>query len=171
VENMRTDPAEWHRRNLRAMKVGEETPNLRLYHLVEKHEQDMIDAAIARLDAPGGASLFPSYRGLAREEMLWAKRQLYLALKNAIRTRDLGVFRAYCRQLAERRLAQGFPVDEVIRIIDSDRDACLDVLRSAPGTESESSLRDHVSMTFLVGVDEIAETYELAAHRAPPPPP
>ena len=169
VENMQSDPAEWHRRNLRAMKVGEVTPNLRLYHLVEKHEAEMIEAAIARLEAPAGADAFPNYRKLAPDEVLWAKRQLYLQLKNTIRTRDVGIFRAYCRHLAERRRAQGFPAEEVIGIVGSDRDACLAVLRAVPGAETESSLREHVSMSFLVGIDEIAEVYEQAAGRAPPP--
>jgi len=174
VENLSTDPGEWHQRNLRAMKVGEVTPNLRLYHLVEKHEQQMIDAALARLEEPAGAALFPSYRRLERQEMRWAKRQLYLALKSAIRSRDPGLFRAYCAQLAERRLSQGFPAEEVIRIIESDRDACLEILRAdaaaGAGAASEALLRDHVSMTFLMGVDEIAESYERAAGRAPPGP-
>ena len=109
------------------------------------------------------AAVFPSYRRLLGEdELRWAKRQLFLQLKNTIRTRDLNVFRAYCRHLAERRHRQGFVVDEVCHMIATEQGLCVRVLQADPASaDLGQAIHDHVEMTFLVGLDEIQDAFDV----------
>lgn len=161
VERMRNEPVEWHRRNLAAMKPVELEPNFRLVSLLERHEAEILRASMAELSAPEGAALFPHYRALDEGEVRWAKRQLFLQLRTAVRTRDVGVFRAYCRQLAERRRLQGFPSEEVVRIIGGEHALVLRVLRADPQSQKLGEvIEDHVSRAFVVGMDAIEDAYE-----------
>jgi len=166
VENLKNDPIEWHRRNLAAMKTVQLQPNLRLLGLFEAHEREILEASMSQLFEPDSETIFPTYRKLGEDELRWAKRQLFLQLKNTIRTRDVSVFKSYCRHLAERRFHQGFDVAEVSAIIASERDLCFRILRTDPRSAGlESALHDHVAMTFLVGLDEIEDTYEQLSGR------
>jgi nucleoside-diphosphate-sugar epimerase len=161
VDKLRHDPVEWQRRNLAAMKPAQLEPNFRVVSLLERHEPELLRASMAELGAPEGAARFPSYRALGEEEIRWAKRQLFLQLRTAVRTRDVGVFRAYCRQLADRRRAQGFPVDEVVGIIAAEHVLCLRLLRSDPAAlRLGDAIEDHVSRAFVVGMDEIQDAYD-----------
>jgi len=164
VDKLRNDPVEWQRRNLAAMKPVEMEPSFRLVGLLERHEPEILRASMAELGGPVGATLFPHYRAIDAEEIRWAKRQLFLQLRTTVRTRDVGVFRAYCRELAERRRLQGFPADEVLRIIAAEQALCLRILRADPAALRLGGLiEDHVSRAFVVGLDEIEDAYEEAA--------
>lgn len=161
VENMKSDPIEWHRRNLAAMRTVEVQPNLRLLQLLEVHEREILETSVQASLAPEAVSRHASYQTLGEDEVRWAKRQLFLQLKNTIRARDIAIFKAYCRYTAERRYRQGFPCGEVCHMIAQDRDTCLRILSQDPGSRGlEDALRDHVVMTFMVGLDEILDAYE-----------
>jgi nucleoside-diphosphate-sugar epimerase len=170
VENLKSDPIEWHRRNLAAMKTIQLQPNLRLLYLFEAHEHEILEASMAQALDPYAEALFPHYRRvLGEDELRWAKRQLFLQLKQTIRTRDLTIFKAYCRHLAERRQRQGFVADELCRMIASERDLCIRVLRAdAASAELVQAIHDHVSMTFLVGLDEIQDAFDVLEGRMLP---
>jgi nucleoside-diphosphate-sugar epimerase len=170
VENLKNDPIEWHRRNLAALKTIHLQPNLKLLHLFEAHEHGILEASMAQVLDPYAEALFPNYqRILGEDELRWAKRQLFLQLKNTIRTRDLTIFKAYCRHVAERRHRQGFVVDEVCRMIASERDLCIRVLRADPASaDLVQAIHDHVSMTFLVGLDEIQDAFDVLEGRMLP---
>jgi nucleoside-diphosphate-sugar epimerase len=170
VENLKTDPIEWHRRNLAAMKTIPLQPNLRLLYLFEAHEHAILEASMAQSLESDAVEVYPQYRRvLGEDELRWAKRQLFLQLKQTIRTRDLTIFKAYSRHLAERRQRQGFSADEVCRMIASERDLCIRVLRGDPASaELVQAIHDHISMTFLVGLDEIEDAFDVLEGRMLP---
>jgi nucleoside-diphosphate-sugar epimerase len=161
VENLKIDPIEWNRRNWAALKPVEMQPNLNLYRLIELNEQAIVEASLSHfLDLDAGREL-ADYRRLDLEELRWAKQQIFLHLKNAVRTRERALFKAYCRDLATRRFRQGFPCQVVCHAFETERDICLCVLRADPRSQGlEGAIRDHVAMTFAVGVDQIQDIYE-----------
>jgi nucleoside-diphosphate-sugar epimerase len=169
VENMKTDPLTWHQRNLAALRAVQFEPNLRLYQLLEDHEDEFIQASMAMLLEGGDRAAFPRYRWFAPDELHWAKQQLFLQLRNAVRTRERAIFREYCRDLAERRRAQGFGCQEVCRAIVAERDLVMRILGSDPRAAALGpTIADFVAGTFLVGVDEIEDAYEEREAAAPP---
>jgi nucleoside-diphosphate-sugar epimerase len=161
VENLKLDPIEWNRRNWAALKPVETQPNLELFRLIELHESAMVEASLKRFLDPEAGRDLAEYRRLDRDELRWAKQQLFLHLKNAVRTREHALFKAYCRELAQRRFRQGFPCEAVRRAFETERDICLEILYAAPRFHAlAGAIRDHVVMTIAIGVDQIEDTYE-----------
>jgi nucleoside-diphosphate-sugar epimerase len=161
VENLKTDPIEWSRRNLAAMKTTKISTHLRIFQLLEKHEQELVEASLSYCRSAEARERLSHYQALSPEDLEWAARQTYLALKNAVRTKEKGLFRAYCRDIAERRLRQGFKCSEVVEIIRIKNDICLRVLLDDPHTAGlEDALYDHIDMTFRLGVDEVYDAFE-----------
>ncbi len=159
VENMKTDPLQWHQRNLAAIRTVPFEPNLHLYQLLEAHEEELIEASMAQSLA--GRDAVSGYRWFAPDELHWAKRQLFLHLRDSVRTRERAFFREYCRTLAERRWAQGFGCQEVCRALEAERDLTLRILRYDPrAAKLEEVIDDFVAGTFLVGIDEVEDAYE-----------
>ena len=172
VENLKTDPIEWHRRNLAALKPVQAEPTLHLYQLLEAHEERIMGASMELLRDPERGALLPSYRGLVVDELRWAKQQLFLHLRDAVRTRERAVFRHYCRHLAERRRAQGFSCPEVCRALETERDMVLRIVRSDPrSVPLGPAIHDFIVGTFLLGIDEIEDAYEELEGVAAPPGP
>ena len=169
VENLKTDPLEWHQRNLAALKPVQVEPSLHLYQLLEAYEDRLMEASMELFRDPEGGALLPSYRGFTLDELRWAKQQLFLHLRNAVRTRERAVFRLYCRHLAERRHKQGFSCEEVSRALETERDLVLKIVRSDPrSVPLEPAIHDFVVGTFLLGIDEIEDAYEEMAGTSTP---
>ena len=82
-------------------------------------------------------------------------------LQSSIRTRDRGLFTTYCRDLAEKRLMQGFGVREVVGAVFAVSAICVDALRADPeGEDLEGPIHDYLLMTVQFGCDQILEIYE-----------
>ena len=161
VENLKTDPNEWHRLNRAALKKVRLRPNLRINHLLEKHLDEICTSFLDTLLAPGAESRFPSYQRVARDVLEWRFMILLRHLQSSIRTRERGLFTTYCRDLAEKRLMQGFGVREVCAAMQTINATSVQILRNDPEAEDlESAIHDHLTMTMQFGCDQILEIYE-----------
>jgi nucleoside-diphosphate-sugar epimerase len=161
VENLRSDPIEWHRRNLAALEALRVEPNLALYHLLNEHDEDILERSMAHFLDPEAGAPVRRYLELGSEELLWAKRQLFLQLRNSIRTADRTIFRSYCRELAERRFRQGFSCEEVCQAFAVERDLVLAALRADPRARRLLAAINTLAVgAFVTGIDEIQDTFE-----------
>ncbi len=161
VENLKTNPNEWHRLNRAALKVVRLRAHLRINRLLETHLDEICNSFLNQLLSPGSASRFPSYQNVARDVLEWRFMILLRHLQSSIRTRDRGLFTTYCRDLAEKRLMQGFGVREVIGALLTVSAICVDTLRADPEAEDlEGPIHDHLLMTMQFGCDQILEIYE-----------
>ena len=161
LENFRVDPLQWNERNMAAMKTAKVATHLRIFHLLEAHEEELVkrcgDAVVAH--AEGGR--LRSYWCLDRDELDWCSRATMLGLKNSIRTRDHGVFRAYCRSVAERRHDQGFVCRDVTDILRLKRDITLEVLSNDPQAQPIfEEIERRVRVSFALGLDEVIDVFE-----------
>ena len=179
LENLKTDPIEWNRRNRAAMKQVWMRVNLRIYNLLEKHEQEIVEAITRRILGPDGRSRLPSYQTETREFLQWHHRLALRHLMNSVRTRERGVFMTYCEDLAERRFEMGFGEDELCEALEMVGYSCIEVLGRDPEAAGlEQDLHEHIQITIRFGCDQVLDTYEdlVASGRrtgdrtAPPPP-
>lgn len=161
IEHRKMDPNEWHRLNRAALKEVHLRANLRINRLLEKHLEGICTTYLDRILAPGSASRFPSYQGVPRDVLEWRFMILLRHLQSSIRTRDRGLFTTYCRDLAEKRLMQGFGVREVVGALLMINAICVEVLRGdAEAEDLAAAIHDHLSMTVQFGCDQILEIYE-----------
>ncbi len=171
IENLRSNPVEWLRRNHEAMKVARLRPNLIIHRLLEQHEEEISEAFTGFLLGPEGRKHLASYQAVAPEDHEWNHRLILRNLASAVLTRQKGLFMAYCRDLAERRFQQGFKMEELCYALATLNEICLNVLRRDPHAKNlEEDLQNYITMTIQFGIDQIQETYEYAAAGRPPPP-
>jgi nucleoside-diphosphate-sugar epimerase len=161
VENLKTNPNEWHRLNRAALKEVRLRDHLRTYQLLEKHLDGICTSFLDQIYSPGLALRFPSYQNVPRDVLEWRFMILLRHLQSSIRTRDRGLFTTYCRDLAEKRLMQGFGVREVVGALLTVSAICVDKIRSDPeGEDLEKPIHDFLLMTVQFGCDQILEIYE-----------
>ena len=161
VENKKTDPLRWNTLNRAAMKEVHVPANLLLFRLLEQHENQIIEAYSKALQSPEAVEKLPSYQKVTAEERDWNHRVVLRHLMNAVRTQEKGVVVAYCRELAERRCAQGFRGDELCGALDLLNLTCFRVLRKDPRTNGLRQLMlDHITMTLRFGCDQAQEVFD-----------
>lgn len=163
VENLRSDPVEWLRRNVEAMEHHTLQPNLQVCRLIEKHESAICDAyAAAVRDSDVGGAL-QRYRALGPDEDAWHNRLALRSLIQAIRTGERKGFMVFCRDLAGRRMEQGFRSEELIAGLRALERACLEVIGADPDAASLARpLREYVQIAIEFGADQVLETYDDA---------
>ena len=88
---------------------------------------------------------------------------------DAVRTREKAVFMTYCRDLAERRIRQGFSEFELCAALETLNEICLEVLGRDPEAHGlQQAMHDYITTTIQFGVDQIQEIYELGPRHGRP---
>jgi hypothetical protein len=159
--NRRSDPIEWNRRNRAAMKEGRLRPNLTIHRLMRKHERTITERIVALLTDPTAGERFRGYREMNDDVLRWYIRLVLSQLTSAVLTRQRAVFIGYCRDLGERRHAQGFRVGEVTGALRELNRICVTVLSEDPESRPvRQDLHDCVTMNFRFGCDQIEDVYD-----------
>lgn len=177
VENLKTDPLEWNRRNRAAMKRVRVPSHLVLYNLLETHEEEIIEAYNQMLLGPQGPVRFQSYQRVSADEHDWNHRVVLGHLKNAVRTRDRSILMAYCHELAERRFAQGFRANELCAALEALNLVCFRVLRKDHATDAlRDEMVDLITVPLRFSCDGAQEVFDRLSERQrrrrePPPEP
>jgi len=166
VQNLKTDPLEWHRLNRAAMKEVHLPTNLRIHRLLERHEEEIIAAYTRTLLGPEGPVRYESYQKVSADDHEWNHRLVLGHLKNAVRTRDKGILLSYVRDLAARRYEQGFKGEDLCNALDALNRTCIQVLSRQPGgRELGDAIVDLVSMPLLFSMDEVQEVFDIRRER------
>jgi len=160
IENMKTDPVEWSRRNQEAMAV-KLRPNLRIYRLLETHKDEIAKEFKEILVGDAGDEPLSSYQALPADELDWHVKVILQTLMTSVRTREKGILMAYCRDVAERRCQQGFACEEVSSALAALNHVCLEALEDVPdsGLTSED-LHDYITTTITFSIDQVQEIFE-----------
>ncbi len=154
IENFKYDRIEWTRRNRDAMKMVQFRPNLKIHSLLVKHKEKIIEANILAL-----REKFPSYQNMSLKEQQWNHRLVLRNLFNAGRTRMKIDFMSYCRELAERRLEEGFAAGEIVGALETLDRVCIKALIEDPdSTEVQPYMYSCITMTIRFGIDQVMET-------------
>jgi nucleoside-diphosphate-sugar epimerase len=158
VQNRKALPAEWQRRNhtvLRRLRLHE---NLRVYRRLETLGPGLAGELAACVLDPSRGSRFRNLRALTPEQLRSESALLLGALVDSVRVGEKRVFAGVCRALAERRLGEGVPPEELTGALDALNDLCVVSLAGEePGRDWSLALYDHVTMTLQFGADAILD--------------
>jgi len=164
VQNRKSIPSEWHRRNHAALRQARLHENLHVHRLLESRAPELAAALAGYLLAPERRDRF-LFQGARRPERIEAECELLVdALLDAVRTGEKVRFRDACRDLAAERCLEGFPLEELTAALDALNDlAVLDLAGESPGPGWYLALYDHVTMTVQFGIDEVHDVYDEPA--------
>ena len=118
-----------------------------------KHKEEIAETFIEALRRK-----YPSYKTMTEQDHYWNHRLIMRNLRNAIRLRVKADFMSYCRDLAERRLEEGFSGEELIGALETLNEVCLEVVHRDP--EADDMLPHTptcISMTIQFGIDQVKD--------------
>jgi hypothetical protein len=174
VENMRSDPQTWERRNQAMTKQAiEERPGLRIYNAMVEVRERVVATHVAYLAAGSPRDLYPHYRRLDPVELRLRAELLYQMLESSLRLGDHRSILSYASYLARRRHREGIPREELCGSIEHIADTLEGALLAVPGLAGLGRrIQLDVGITLQLILDEIEEEYErLGPLPAPPSPP
>jgi nucleoside-diphosphate-sugar epimerase len=161
IENKRSDPVEWKRRNAEALEHHQVRPNHAVYRLVRRHEEAIAAAFRASFDGPRADPALRRYLEIGTEERQYETGMLIRNLIDAVRSGTKGSFMAYARDLAEHRSRQGFRAEDLLAAFQALRRTCLEVLARDPETARHlRAVYDYLEMTLEFGADQVQEVFE-----------
>jgi nucleoside-diphosphate-sugar epimerase len=161
IENKRSDPVEWKRRNAEALEHHQVRPNYVVFRIVRRHAEEIAAAHFACFHGPGADPALARYREMKVEERQYHTGLLIRNLMEAVRTGTKGGFMAFCRNLAEHRHRQGFRVEELLASLQALRRVSLEIVGRDPEAERyRRPIRDYLEMTIEFGMDQIQEVFE-----------
>jgi len=161
IENLKSDPYEWHWRNQAAMKEVHLRSYLRIHQLLEAHEQEIAEEFTRHLTSPTGQKRFPRYQTMNPEQRLWYTKLILHQLMNAVRTRERAIFSKYCGDLAARRFNEGFKSHEVCEAVELLNLVSFKVLlKDEEARELKNEMIDHITVTLRAGCDNAQEVFE-----------
>jgi len=161
IENRKYDRIEWTRRNRDAMKQVRIRPNLKIHSLLQKHKQEIIEECTRAL-----REKYPRYNEVDDREHRWNHRLILRNLFNAIRMRMKIDFMSYCRDLAERRLEEGFTAEELVGALETVDRVCIQTLmRDKEAEDMHPHLYACITMTIRFGIDQVQETCDRIHER------
>jgi nucleoside-diphosphate-sugar epimerase len=168
VQNLRSDPVEWSRRNHAAMKEVRVRRHLLLNALLRAHAATVEARLREALHGEEGKARFPSLHRLGEAEHPAGRHGRALRhLIDAVGTGERTGFVAWCRDLAERGFESGVPAEELCGALELLGAVAVRALRQdeeAAGLRAE--VHDHLLMTLRWGCDEVQEVYEHLGARA-----
>ncbi len=162
IENMKSNPYEWDRKNYEAIyKKGEERPNLAILDSMILLEEKIIDNIFAELTSAEYEKEFKTYQKLNPEKLRQRIEHIYEILKRAIRSGDRMHILPYANNLAIERIKENFEVYEVIKAIDKIGNVITENLLKHPKLQGlQPRIHDEITLTIQFISDEVEDTYE-----------
>ncbi|HEY3380345.1 MAG TPA: NAD(P)-dependent oxidoreductase [Vicinamibacterales bacterium] len=162
IENRKIDPAKWAEMNRTAVAELPIPASLKIYWLLEQHQERIIRDFNDLLTGPLRQARFSRYRALTSAQHEWNHRVVLRQLMNAVRTEDRGVFMAYCQDLANQRCKEGFAANEVCGALEALNLVCWRVLRLDPESKGlRQPIFDTITSTLRSGCDQVQEAFEV----------
>ncbi len=162
IENMKSNPLEWKRRNQEALHIVHiEDPNLLILESMIALEEQIVNKIVYLLYSETYKNSFYGYKRLSREELRRRVKHIYEILKRTVRSGDRLHSLTYARELAMKRVEENFDVDEVLLAIHIVGNIVTETLEQQPNLRHiKTRIYDEIILTIQLIIDEVADVYE-----------
>jgi len=166
IEHMKSYPFEWEKRNNKALKRFQMSPNARLYQTLDAVRDEVVQKTLDTLDDASNRAQFEEYQRLDRPALRKDLVTTFQFLSVSVRSRDRMSMLAYARQIAEMRRSQGISQEAVRNALLAFGRITQETLLLRPELKGmEQEIYDEISLTFQLIVDEVEGTFELLERR------
>jgi nucleoside-diphosphate-sugar epimerase len=170
VENMKSHGEVWRQRNEEALRRVSYRPNLVIAYRLEELREVLVSRIIDEINDPRHGQLFKPYCEMKPEVLRWYIMFVYQVLINSARTTDKQLVRQYALVIAARRHRAGFALEQVQEVLTNAGRIIAEELQRCPDLADQNQhIYDHVSLSFQLACDGIADAYETMAEQAPEP--
>jgi len=162
IENLKSVPEEWHRKNLaRVMRFKTRRPALTLAQQMHSLRDELVDEIYVYLTAPENKTVFPYYQQLEQERLRYYVDRQYGNLFTSVRHGDRSVMIGFGHDLAKARHGEGVDVGELCTALKSSGNIIMQRLYDDPRLEDmKLMVHDHITLAIQLAIDEIKDTYE-----------
>ena len=162
IENMKSNPVDWHRLNQEAiLKRRIASPNLKIFECMVSLEDELINEIAESIFFPENKNRFTKYKKLNKSELKNRITYVYFMLKTAVRTGDRVHGLSYASNLALARFKEDFEAKDVVEAITFISENVVAVLNQQEDLKDmEQRIYDEIMMTTQLIVDELEDSFD-----------
>jgi nucleoside-diphosphate-sugar epimerase len=167
IEKMKSDPAEWHRKNTTALKRVSSRPNLVIYDIMLKMKESLTEDIKEALMNPANKDEFPNYQKSDPAGINWYVGIVFQLLASSVRNNDRMLLLDYVRDLSYMRFSEGYTAKEMGAALST----IGEIINVRLGGEPElkklrNNIHDYIILTIQLAVDEVEDAFEQYEKKA-----
>ena len=167
TENMSNYPNNWKMRNEAMLQRVAVRGNLLIYDLLHDLRPVILDEIVQETLRPEKSRIFPHYQQKETKLLRWYIALNYQLLAVTIRNQDRSMIQTYAQQIASRRFAEGFGVEEIQAMLSLIGETVNKYLARQPNFFNYQHMDNFISLTIQFMADEIEDSYEILGSRSP----
>lgn len=163
IENLKSNPHEWHRRNqARLTRFLEQRPALILVEAMNRVQEKIVESVVKVISSPENGDQYKYYQQLPIERLQWYINVTYNNLLTAVRHGDRTIMINYGRDLAKARFGEGVTEQELCSVLNVIKGIITQELYKIPSLQDMKLLvNDYIAISIQLAIDEIKDTYDL----------
>lgn len=167
IENMKSRPEEWHRKNIdRLTRFEIKRPALILAEEMVRLREGLVEQIYGQIIDAKNQNRFSFYQKLSPEDLKWNINVVYSNLLSSVKHGDRSIMITFARDLCERRKEQGISQQELCSALTITRDTITQGLYSDPKfSNTKLHVHDYIFLAFQLAIDEVKDFYEAVPSR------
>jgi len=162
IENLKSRPDEWHRKNIdRLKRFGGNRSALTLAEVMVDMHDTLVDKVFDELTQPGNQRRFNYYQQIPPQDLRWLITVVYNHLLTSVRHGDRSIMITFARDLSQRRMQEDVSMEELCGALSVTRDIITRGLYANQQLKNIKLLvHDYITLAIQLALDEIKDVYE-----------
>ena len=162
TEKMASQPKDWIHRNEILLYRSAYRKSTRIYDLLIQLREPIIQKIMEEVTQSANARQFSNYLKMDGELMKWQITLNYQVIAATVRNRERSIIPAFAKEVARRRYAEGFPVQEVKALmVLTGKTMAAFLIKRAESKDSKQRVDDYIVLTSQFAADEFEDAYEI----------
>ncbi len=162
IENLKSRPDEWHRKNIdRLHRFEQNRPALLLAEEMVRLHEVIVEQVLQELKHPENRKRFGFYQKMEPGELRWYINVVYNHLLTSVRHGDRSIMITLGQDLSHRRMKDQVSLEELCGALSVTRDIITRALYANPALVGMKLLvHDYITLAIQLAEDEIKDVYE-----------
>lgn len=168
IERIKSEPFEWHARNMAIIRRITDRPDLFLYNKMREAEQELSPSLARSIQDITNRSKYPNFGVMDLEELLWLIKLLLQLMLTSIQSNNRLLLLHYVQIAAPGRFQAGYSVEELLHLFEDMHSQIIGMFRAMDIMATYSRpIHDNVTLPILMAKDEILQQFEDYQRRGP----
>jgi nucleoside-diphosphate-sugar epimerase len=160
IERMKSEPLQWHNRNLAILRRTSGRPDLHILNALMQLEAEIVSVVVTEIKLPTNRVCFPRLSAMEDTELSWHTKLVLRLLYTSVQRSNRLLILDYFELSAVNRFEAGFTGDELCAFLQILGETVLSRLRVHPELASYAQeINDRITLPIEIGKDEIQVQY------------